>query len=63
MPPHIDLVVGVAKKKKNHEEEHQEEEHQIGGEEQDNNNQGGIGALMPLLLEIIAQLGPQVEEN
>ena len=42
----------------NHEEEHQEEGHQIGGEEKGNNDQGGIGALMALIQEIITWLGP-----
>ena len=47
----------------NNNEEHQEEEHQAGGGEQGNGDQGGIGALMPSLQEIIAWLRPHVEEK
>ena len=46
-----------------HKEEHHEEERQDGGGEKSNDNQGGIGALMPFLQEIIVQLGPRVQGN
>lgn len=47
----------------NNEDEHHEEECQQARGGKGDNNQCNVRALFPLLQEIIAWLGPQVEEN